>query len=444
MIKTRKNVHYIVIISIVIILTIFICRNGYLESFGSYISENGNSSINYQITLIINQTIGGKGLDYAYSIISTSDDGYALGGYTYSYDAGASDMWIVKTDAAGLLEWNQTVGGIAGEYAFSIITTADGGYILAGGTESYGVGGYDMWLVKTNSLGGVEWNQTYGGLGADYAFPVIASTDGGYILVGRTESYGAGASDMWAVKTNSFGVVEWNQTYGGANPDSGDDVITTSDGGYVFVGGTESYGTGGSDMWLVKTNSLGIVEWNQTYGGINEDRATSIIPATDGGYIIAGLTQSYGAGSRDMWLVKINATGGPEWNQTYGGAAPDFADTVIATTEGGYALVGRTESYGAGREDMWLVKTNRTGLLEWSQTFGGIKEDAAYSIIAPSAGEYVLVGRTESYGSGSSDLWLLKINVQPKTSKTTNFPLFEIYLLLIAVITINNYNKRKK
>jgi hypothetical protein len=426
-------------------VTIVICRNGKLESFGSYVSENENSSINYETIVTINQTIGGKSLDYAYSAIATSDDGYALGGYTYSYGAGVSDMWVVKTNSFGEVEWNQTYGGIAGEYTFSIIAITNGGYILAGGTESYGAGGYDMWLVRITDTGQIEWNKTYGGLVADYAFPVITTIDEGYIIVGRTESFGSGASDMWVVKTNSFGEVEWNQTYGGINPDSGDDVIATSDGGYALVGGTESYGAGASDMWLVKTNSFGEVEWNQTYGGINEDRASSVITASDGGYILAGLTQSYGAGSRDMWLVKIDADGEPEWNQTYGGAARDHADAVIATDDGGYALVGRTESYGSGKEDMWVVKTNITGQLEWSETFGGVEEDAAYSIIALSEREYVLVGRTKSYGSGSSDLWLLKINVQPKIPETTttNSPAFEFYLPLLAIIIIIYYYRRK-
>ncbi|MFX0184584.1 MAG: hypothetical protein ACFE95_16000 [Candidatus Hodarchaeota archaeon] len=421
-----------------------ISTGGVAKSLGLYMSESTNSDSNYQQTFIINQTYGGPVLDYAYSVIATSDEGYVLAGYTRSYGAGKSDMWLVKTNAAGQVEWNQTIGGTAADYAFSVRVSSDGGYVLAGGTESYGAGKSDMWLVKTNAAGQVEWNQTIGGSAADYAFPVIASSDAGYVLAGRTESYGAGESDMWLVKTNAAGQVEWNQTFGGVDNDDATSVIATSDAGYLLAGGTESYGTGGMDMWLVKTNAIGQHEWNQTYGGLYEDRASTVIATSDGGYVIAGLTSSYGAGSRDMWLVKTSATGQHEWNQTYGGTGLDYADSVVSTSDGGYVLAGRTESYGAGESDMWLVKTNAAGQVEWSQTFGGIDSEAAYSVIATSDEEYVLVGRTESYGAGNEDIWLIKIDIKDDFTETTSFPAFEVILFFIIVLIVNSSQRKSR
>jgi hypothetical protein len=404
---------------------------------------NQAESPNYQANIIIDQTIGGSYLDYAYSVINTSDGGFALAGYTYSDGAGSSDMWLVKTDDTGQVEWEQNYGGTKSDYGFSIIATIDGGYVLGGGTESYGAGNTDMWLVKTDNQGEIEWNQTFGGIEDDYAFPTVQTSDEGFLLGGRTHSFGAGDSDMCLVKINNQGEIEWNHTYGGKSADSGDDVIIASDGGYVIVGGTESYGTGVADMWLVKTNPLGEIEWNHTYGGINEDRATAVLMASDRGYVITGLTQSFGAGNRDMWLVKTDSSGQPEWNQTFGGKENDLADSLIATTNGGYALAGRTESFGAGSEDMWLVKTNSSGQMEWNQAFGGSEEDAAYSVIEIAMNEYVLVGRTTSQGIWDADLWLLKVKMVSNIPKTSNLPIFDLIFFFVIVLAIFNKNKRK-
>jgi hypothetical protein len=400
-------------------------------------------SSNYQVNIVIDQTIGGSYLDYAYSVINTSDGGFALAGYTYSDGAGSSDMWLVKTDDTGQVEWERYYGGTKSDYGFSIIATIDGGYVLGGGTESYGAGGADMWLVKTDNQGEIEWSQTFGGIEDDYAFPTIQTLDEGFLIGGRTHSFGAGDSDMCLVKINNQGEIEWNHTYGGKSADSGDDVIIASDGGYVIVGGTESYGAGAADMWLVKTNPSGEIEWNQTYGGINEDRATVVLMASDEGYVITGLTQSFGAGNRDMWLVKTDSSGQPEWNHTFGGKENDLADSLIATINGGYALAGRTESLGAGSEDMWLVKTNSSGQMEWKQTFGGGEEDAAYSVIEIAVNEYILVGRTASQGIGV-DLWLLKVKMVSPIPTTTNLPIFDLIFFFIIVLAIFNKNKRKK
>jgi len=259
------------------------------------------------------------------------------------------------------LSWSKTFGGEDSDWAFSVIQTSDGGYALAGYTGSYGAGGEDFWLVQTDSAGNEEWNKTFGGEDSDWAFSVIQTSDGGYALAGYTGSYGAGGEDFWLVKTDSAGNEEWNKTFGGENSDWARSVIQTSDGGYALAGYTESYGAGGEDFWLVKTDSAGNEEWNKTFGGENSDWARSVIQTSGGGYALAGITESYGAGGVDFWLVKTDSSGNEEWNKTFGGEDPDWALSVIQTSDGGYALAGVTESYGAGGFDFWLVKTEGEG-----------------------------------------------------------------------------------
>ncbi|MFX0062339.1 MAG: hypothetical protein ACFFC7_09150 [Candidatus Hermodarchaeota archaeon] len=203
------------------------------------------------------------------------------------------------------------------------------------------------------------WSQTYGGVGYDYAYALIQTPDGGYALAGTTTSYGAGSIDCWLVKTDSNGIPQWNQTYGGGEDDSARALIQTTDGGYILAGRTGSFGAGGYDYWLVKTDSQGIPQWDRTYGGAKNDSASALLLTTDGRYALAGETSSYGARDLDWWLVKTDSNGIMQWNQTYGGVEFDAASALIQTTDGGYALAGNTGSYSEGDYDFWLVRTER-------------------------------------------------------------------------------------
>jgi hypothetical protein len=355
-----------------------------------------------------NKTYGGANIDAAWSMIQTSDGGYALAGYTESFGAGGQDFWLVKTDSVGNMVWSQTYGGANNDEAFSVIQTSDGGYALAGYTESFGAGGQDFWLVKTDSFGNMVWNQTYGGANNDEAWSVIQTSDGGYALAGVITlpdwSY-----DFLLIKIDSVGNIIWGKIYGGAYGDWALSMIQTSDGGYALAGYTQSFGAGGQDFWLVKTDSVGNMVWSQTYGGANNDKAWSVIQTSDGGYALAGMTKSFGAGGQDFWLVKTDSVGNMVWNKTYGGASDDWAFSVIQTNDGGYALAGLTQSFGAGGQDSWLIKTDSAGNMVWSQTYGGASGDAAFSVIQTSDGGYALAGGTASFGAGMVDFWLVKI-----------------------------------
>ncbi len=358
------------------------------------------------------QPYGGVNYDHAYSVVQTSDGGYALAGYTDSYGAGGNEFWLVKTDAYGTLQWSQAYGGADNEIAYSMIQTLDGGYALAGYTASFGAGKYDLWLVKTDSAGNQRWNRTYGGADYDYAYSMVETSDGGYALAGHTDSYGAGDDDFWLVKTDAYGTLQWSQTYGGTNNNYAHSMVQTSDGGYALAGYAESYIADDPSFWLVKTDSAGNLQWNQTYGGAVYDYAYSVVQTSDGGYALAGMTDSYGAGGYDFWLVKTDSIGNPQWNRTYGGASYEIAYSMVHTSDGGYALTGFSASFGAGKYDVWLVKTDSAGNQQWNQTFGGAKFDYAYSLVQMSDGGYALAGLTNSYGAGDFDFWLVKTDVE--------------------------------
>jgi len=301
------------------------------------------------------KTFGGTDLDWATSVQQTSDGGYILAGFTDSYGAGFRDFWLIKTDSNGNKEWDKIFGGTGYDAAYSVQQTSDDGYILAGFTNSYGAGSHDFWLVKTDSNGNKEWDKIFGGTSYDAAYSVQQTSDGGYILAGLTYSYGAG--DVWLVKTDSNGNKQWDKTFGGTGSDAAESAQQTSDGGYILVESTTSYGAGSHDFWLVNTDSDGNKRWSNTFGGAGDDGAYSVQQTSDGGYILAGFTGSYSADSYgDAWLVKTDSNGNNVWNKTFGGTGGDGARSVQQTTDGGYILAGRTWSYGAGSWDFWLIK----------------------------------------------------------------------------------------
>lgn len=252
-----------------------------------------------------------------------------------------------------------------------------------------------------------EWSKTFGG--ADYDCPnsVQQTSDGGYIFAGETSSCGAGSVDLWLVKTDPVGNKVWDKTFGGAHDDGARSVQKTSDGEYIIAGETSSYGAGSFDFWLVKTDSARNKEWDKTFGGEDSDKAESVQQTSDAGYIIAGHSGG------DAWLIKTDSAGNKEWDRTFGGAASDEARSVQQTSDGGYIIAGDTSSYGAGYADFWLVKTDSAGNEEWDKTFGGESDDKAEVVQQTSDGGYIIAGYAESYydpyGASGGDAWLIKL-----------------------------------
>ena len=365
---------------------------------------------------LFTKNFGGNLWDYGNSVQQTIDGGYIITGEISSSENGSSDIWLIKTDSEGQEEWNQNFDGNDRDYGKSVQQTVDGGYVITGSTGSdYS---YDVWLIKTDSKGKEEWNQTFGGDHKDYGHSVQQTIDGGYIITGETSSSGNGSSDVLLIKTDQKGQEEWIQTFGGSDYDIGNSIEQTYDGGYIITGSTRSYGNGSDDILLIKTNSQGQEEWNQTFGGGYIDIGNSIKQTSDNGYIITGYTQSYGNGSRDVWLIKTNSQGNEEWNQTFGGSYVDIGNSIQQTTDGGYIIVGSkgTDYYS----DLWLIKTDYQGNEEWNKTFGGSDYDFGNAVQQTTDDGYIITGHTKSYGNGGYDVFLIKTDFQGNSDSYDN------------------------
>ena len=381
-------------------------------SIYSFYGDNISSKVDIEISNTFTKTFGGSYYDYGKSVSQTDDGGFIMTGSTESYGAGGYDIWLIKTDALGNEEWNRTFGGSDNDRGCSVSQTIEGGYIIIGDTRSYGAGNYDIWLIKTDAIGNEEWNRTFGGISYEHGYSLSQTSDGGFIITGNTFSYGAGEEDIWLIKTDAIGNEEWNRTFGGSNYDRGNSLYGTNDGGFIITGNTFSYGAGEADIWLINTDALGNEEWNRTFGGVDSERGYSVSQTNEGGFIIAGYTLSFGAGDWDIWLIKTDALGNEEWNRTFGGSSDDHGYSVLQTTDCCFIITGDTRSYGAGEKDVWIIKTDVNGNEEWNRTFGGSDNDVGYSLSPTEDGGFIITGYTESYGAGNYDVWLIKTDAQ--------------------------------
>lgn len=351
------------------------------------------------------RTYGGTDSDKGYGVEQTLDQGYIIVGSTWSFGAGQEDIYVIKTDSLGDTLWTKTYGGTNWDRGHSVQQTQDGGYIIAGWSQSFGNGLPDFYLIKTDASGDTAWTRTYGGTGGDDGQCVRQTSDGGYILAGRTNSYGAGDFDVYLVKTDASGDTMWTKTFGSTYIDWSICVQQTSDEGYVVVGMNGSFP--GGDVYLIKTDSLGDSLWTRVYGGGDSDRGYFVNLTQDGGYIITGETSTYGAGGSDVYLIKTDASGDTAWTRTYGGADAE-AGLAVQEVQDGYIIAGRTNSFGAGELDVYLIKTNSSGDTMWTRTYGGATYDWGFSVQQTQDDGYIVTGYTQSFGAGSDDVYLIK------------------------------------
>ncbi len=400
--------------------------------------------------------MGGTGDDRVNCIKQTNDGGFIVAGQTNSNNGdvsdnhGGYDYWIVKLSNSGDIEWQKCLGGTNNDYATCIQQTNDGGFIVAGytcssnGDVSGNHGSYDYWIVKLSNSGDIEWQKCLGGENDDRANSIQQTTDGGYIVAGKTSSMYGDVSgnhcidDYWIVKLNSLGDIQWQKCLGGNGTDISTSIQQTSDGGYIVAGytfsnnGDVSGNHGSYDYWIVKLSNSGNIEWKKCLGGTYEDYAACIQQTNDGGFIIAGQTNSNDGnvsgnhGNYDYWIVKLSNSGDIEWQKCLGGTGEDWAYSIQQTNDGGFIVAGYTRSndcdvsgnhalYGiVYYYDYWIVKLSNSGDIEWQKCLGGTNEDYATCIQQTNDGGFIVAGYTCSSNGdvsgnhGTNDCWIIK------------------------------------
>ena len=346
-------------------------------------------------------------------IRQTTDGGFIMAGATQDFGAGGYDIWVFRLDNAGGIVWQKTYGGSNYDYCFDIHETSpDGGYIIAAATGSFDVLGRDFLILKLDSNGSVVWQKTYGGVNNEYPYSIKQTQDGGYIVAGETWSFGQGSVDSWIIKLNSVGEVIWEKTYGGTGYDYVQSIQqTVPDGGYIVAGRTYSFGSGGGDFLVLKLDGMGNITWQKTYGGASMDEAYSIQQTQEGGYIVAGASYSFGSGNMDLLILKLTSSGDVTWQKTYGVSGSDFpACSVQQTQDGGYVVSWSTDSFGLGEQDALIMKLASNGDIEWQKTYGCLGMDWIYSVQQTTDGGYITAGDTNSYAWGQRAIWALKID----------------------------------
>jgi hypothetical protein len=301
-----------------------------------------------------NRIFGGSGEDVGYFVQNTKDGGSIIAGSTKSYGVGEERLWLLKADSNGSKQWDRTFGGFVssvGDGGWAVNETDDDGYIITGYTKSNGAGGKDLWLIKADSAGTKQWDKTFGGSKDDVGMSVIQSADGGYVAAGRTASYGSGKDDIWLLKTDSEGQERWNRTFGGAKDDVGFQVLEVED-GYALVGRTES-GREGKRAILIRTDLMGSKTWEKTYR--EGSAGISVQKSSDDGFVISGGIDLPNA-DKDAILIKTDSSGREEWSQILGGSGEEIGSFVLHCKDGNYLLAGITDSFGSGAEDAWLIK----------------------------------------------------------------------------------------
>lgn len=406
------------------------------------------------------KTYGGTKNDSGQSVISTTDGGYAILGFTQSMDGDITDKqnesfdyWVLKFDATDQLQFSKTYGGTADDRGKSIIQTQDGGYAILGSSfstdedVSENAGLEDYWLAKLDASGTISWQKSFGYQGTDSGISVIQTNNNGYLITGVldvTASNGEGNSDArnnrhaggdyWAIKLDASGNFEWSRYFGGNFSDTPEGVVETQDGSFIIAGGSDSADTdissniGTYDFWVIKISATGDLIWEKSFGGDEIDEARAIIDSGDGNFIIAGDTRSStnnvsnNNGAADLWVIKISADGDLIWEKSLGGSGFDVARDIKRTQDNGFILAGSSRSSdidvseNKGQNDAWIVKLNSDGNIEWENSFGGSNIDFAYGVAELNNQTIIAVGDTTSNdgditeNKGFSDLLIIKIN----------------------------------
>jgi hypothetical protein len=372
---------------------------------------------------------GGEDDDVGRSVRQTSDGGYIIAGATASYGDRFGSLWLLKTDSLGDTLWAHTYGRYEGSFlnmGSCVQETHDKGFIITGVTVKANIvfsTGYDaemeehlsiglelaemdLWLVKMDSVGKPKWEKTHGRSGIAGGEFVNVTSDGGYIVTGFHTPSDEEWPGIFLIKTDEKGITEWKETYSSPVPSFGYCTQQTRDGNYITCG------VMGEDVCIIKSDPAGQIVWTQLYGGRKMDVARYLQETTDGGFIMVGETYSFGVKKSDIWLLKTDKYGDTLWSRIYGGRLSEFGRTVRQTPDGGYIIAGSTNSFGRGRQDIWLLKTDSLGDTLWTKTYGWRKDEEAFSLDLTKDGGYIITGYKKRR---AEDIWLLKTDAEGDT-----------------------------
>lgn len=398
------------------------------------------------------KSYGGSNDEFAMSIQLTADSGFIIAGWTKSNDSevsgnhGNRDYWIVKINGSGGIQWRKTLGGSLDDIGYSVHQTSDGGYIVAGASYSsdgdltYNHGGSDIWIVKLNDTGDIQWQRSLGGSTDEWCYYAQQTLDGGYIVAGMSFSNDGdvsgnhGGEDNWIVKLDDTGAIQWQKCLGGSADDQCYSIQQLPDSSYILAGlstsndGQVSGNHGNWDCWIVKLSDTGTIQWQRSFGGTGADVAHSIQRTGDGGFIFAGSSSSNDGdvsgnhGSMDFWIVKLSDTGAIQWQKSLGGSNSDQGWSISQAEGDGYIASGQSWSNDGdvtvnhGNSDYWVLKINDTGAVLWQKSLGGTGMDQAWPIHQISGDEYITCGGSNSYDGdvtgnhGALDYWVVKLH----------------------------------
>ncbi|WP_299435737.1 fibronectin type III domain-containing protein [uncultured Aquimarina sp.] len=414
-------------------------NNGVFESTFTFTT---NETIDTMVSIAWQKSLGGTSNDEAYSIWQTNDQGYIVAGSSESDDGNVSgnngnkDCWIVKLDSQGTIQWETNIGGSNNDTVHDIKQTTDGGFIVGAfssssdGDVSANNGMRDFWIVKLNASGSIEWENNVGGSSDDILESIIQSSDGGYVAVGFSSSDQfdvSGQSDAWVIKLNASGVFQWETNLGGSQRDIAFSVDQTTDQGYIIAGYTET-NDNKRDMWIAKLDATGDLSWEKSFVGTENEEAESIEQTSDGGYIIAGYSESNDGdigenkGGNDAIIIKTDIAGNIQWKQTFGGSRSEGISDIHQTNDGGYIAIGNSSSNDEdvadnnGASDFWIIRLEPNGAIVWQKNLGDEGDDYAFSIQQTSDDGFIATGTwyTNITGSGEGttgdfDYWVIKL-----------------------------------
>jgi hypothetical protein len=406
------------------------------------------------------KSFGGSFSETTMKIINTPDQGYLVGSSTESLNGdvignhGSSDVWLTKIDQNGAIQWKKCLGGLNFDGIASIENTHSGGYVLVGNTSSNGLksnsqvygnrGGQDIWVVKVDGNGEIEWRQCYGGCDREDARSIRPTSDGNFVVVGGTQSFNTGEVygvhgdwDAWALKISSEGAFIWQKTIGGSSVDYLYDVVERSNGNLTMAGLSSSSNgdlsgntnKGVEDTWVLELSAAGDLLWSKTYGGSDYDGARSLCLATDGNLMVTGLSYSADGdvtdthGGSDVWVLRLNPNGDLLWEQTFGGSGNEAGFSVVQRADNDFILAGETNSFDGDVQgyhdgtDAWVIKFDKNGVLKEQICLGGSNNDFARSVTVGMDNSVLVGGTSSSFDGdvtsnhGASDAWVVKLSV---------------------------------